>query len=283
MAARQKRELQEMFSGFQNSEMAFVTAVLPAVRNTADLGPVLKKGQSDLRNRIRACRRASDQWDDLAIVGWTEIDAVAADQMQFIAPERRDLLLQIAPIGCDMITPVWVPTFHCIVYLGNITVPELRAALQKQWSLEGQTDVQRFWPNQPFEVNLEKLVGYVSKFACSTSLCANVHGGKIADPWPPAWEAELLAWLHSGHRNAFERLRFSIRQKKTKQTDQVDSEIEINVTGHRSEPLPFATSFVDDEFTTNSMYKYYYENQQQSSFRHPPAGLLNSARHRGPP
>lgn len=283
IANRQKREIREMFSGFENHEMAFITIVLPPVRETADLDGVLKKGKSDFRNRIRACRRASSEWNDLAVVGWVEIDAVAVEQMQFIAPERRDLLLELAPFGCDTMGPVWVPTFHAIVYLGNNTVAELRAALRQQWPLEGQTDVQSFWPNQEFEVNLDRLVGYVGKFACSTDLCAPVQGGKLGDPWPPAWEAELLAWLHSGHRNAFERLRFSIQQKRNKQADQVDSKIERDVISPRAEPLPFMTYFVEDDVTTYAMYKYNYENQQQSSLRHPPAGIANRACYRGSP
>jgi hypothetical protein len=271
--------MQDMFSGFENKEMAFVTVVLPAVRDLSDLHESFKKGLCDLRNRVRACRRASSLWNDLAIVGWLEIDAVAVEQVQFLAPERRDLLLSIAPIGCDTLGPIWVPTFHAVAYLGHNTIADLGAALRQQWPLPGQADVQQFWMEEEFERNLDRLVGYVNKFSCSTDLCAPVRGAKIADPWPPVWEAALLTWLHSGHRNAFERMRFSVQQRRPRQDRSAVPELDVDQAARRSEPLPFATSFAEAVFTSDPMYKYYHED----THHYPSPGPSDWASYRGPP
>jgi hypothetical protein len=274
--------MQEKLRGVENSQMAFVTVVLPGVRDVRGIENVMKKGLTDLRNRVRASRRASKRWDSLGIFGWYEIDTTAFDQMAFVADERRDLLLEIAPIGCEDFGPVWVPTIHALVYLGDVDVAEVRTALQQQWSLPNQTDVRRFQANQEFEINVNNLVGYVNKFACATNLCAAVDGGKYADQWPPAWEAELLEWLHAGHRNAFERLRFRIGQKRPRKS----TDIVLENSDERAcawEPLPFVVSFSAGPFTEIPTYKYNYENNRFASLLDPYSGPSRSPYYRNPP
>lgn len=278
---RQQRRIQETFKGFENSEMAFITIVLPAVRDVADLHAVLKKGLSDLRNRVRACRRVSKLWNDIAVVGWMEIDAISVEQMPFVAPERRDLLLNLGSFGCDTQGPIWVPTIHAIVYLGHTTLASLAGAIEHQWPLQGQTNVRPFWPDHIFESNIDMLVGYVNKFACSTNLCADVNGGKITDPWPPAWEAHLLHWLHSDHRNAFERLRFSIGQKRDKASVVAVPETGPVESTSGADPMPF-TTLCEGSFTSNPMYKYNYENNFSTDACSPYSGQRNWDYHHGP-
>lgn len=128
-AARQRRDMQDNLRGVENNQMAFVTLVLPGTRDVRNIEAVIKKGLTDLRNRIRACRRASKRWDSLEVFGWYEIDAVAFDQMPYIAKERRELLSHIAPIGCEDFGPVWLPTIHALVYLGDVEVADVRHAL----------------------------------------------------------------------------------------------------------------------------------------------------------
>lgn len=280
--AKQRRDMQDKLRGVDNSQMAFVTVVLPGVRDVREIEAAMKKGLTDLRNRICACRRASKRWDSLEIFGWYEIDTIAFDQMPYLADERRELLSAIAPTGCEDFGPVWVPTIHALVYLGDVEVADAQHALEQQWPLANQTDIRRFQTDQEFEINVNNLVGYVNKFACSTSLCAPVDGGKYVDQWPPAWEAELLEWLHAGHRNAFERLRFRIGQKRPRKTTAVVLE-NLDKRACASEPLPFVVSFSEGPFTEIPTYKYNYENNRFAFLFDPYPGPSRSPYYRSPP
>lgn len=209
-----KQRMQETLADLNNDDMSFLTVVLRGTSDIDNLDKIITSEKTRLRNRIRAGRMKSADWNDVAVYGWVEIDAVSADFIQAVAPERRDLLLNIANVATASYGPTWFPSFHAIVYHPNIAPDEFQELLKRVWPLESQIDLLSFKPNNEFSDNVNRIVSYVNKFTCTMSLCADVKGGKLFQQWPAMWEAQLTNWLHQ-RRSAFEMLRFSIRQKRT--------------------------------------------------------------------
>lgn len=257
---RQQKETRAIFAGIPNEELAFVSIVIGGTADIHDVALLLRKGQQDLRNRLRACRRLSSRWDNCAIRGWHEVDAVFPEQTPLLAKERADLISALAPISADQVGPTWFGTIHAIVYVGDVTIGEFSDAMRQQWPLARQVDVRPFHRHQRVEDNLDRLVSYSLKFTCATDVPASVWGGKMHDAWPPSAEAELCLLLHHGRRNAFEQMRFFIGQKANRAVAPCASPDDVSCAGASDEAMPFAMC-LSDRFTTLPMYKYYYHQE----------------------
>lgn len=242
---REQRVFREMLDGATNADLAFVTVVLPGTRDIDDLTAILRKGVQDARNRVKACRRTSSHWDQLAILGWHEIDAISPEQLALLPPDRRALMAEIAPLDFDQDGPTWVPTFHAVAYLGDVTADELAEALRQQWPLAGQMNVKPFNPQRNVDDNRDRVISYGNKFGCETDLSADIKGGKLVEQWPATWEAEFLTWLHRGRRNAFERLRFAIGPKADPRPRNDPPKAHVPIRAE-VEPMPMAFSMMTD-------------------------------------
>ncbi|MCJ1960186.1 hypothetical protein [Novosphingobium mangrovi (ex Hu et al. 2023)] len=209
-----QKVLAERFAGCTKEGMGFLTIVLPGTNDLDQLGPLIDREKTRLRNRIRSGRAASPDWGYVFVDGTVEIDALSIDQVHALAPERRDLLLKVAPLGFGNTGPTWLPTFHCLVYRADIPTEEFQGCLERVWKEPGQVDFQPLYRHRSFDESLRRIGSYINKFTCSVDLCAPVRGAKIVEQWPAAWEADLVNWLHE-RRNAFERLHFIIGQKRS--------------------------------------------------------------------
>jgi hypothetical protein len=229
---KQQVKNREFFAEVPNADLAFATVVLSGSTALDEVAAtVATAGYKATRNRVNAGRKASSRLHGLAIRGNYEIDAFAADQLPYIAPERRALLHEIAPVRATEIGPMWVPTYHAIVRLNGLPHQEVQAALSQQWALPNQVMVKLFNEARTAEQNLDRITSYSHKHVCSTTL------GRIREPWPVAWTADLYSWL-AGRRNAFEFLPFSISPTKISSIDWQDEYIESEVC-----LLPITVSF----------------------------------------
>lgn len=216
-----------MFLEAGNDEMALVTVVLGVVGSLADMDALLGKGRRDLRNAVNARRAARTAWGSLELLGWFEVDAVHSDDLQFVAPERRQLL---ASLGADVgiSGPIWIATFHAVVRHEWIDWQEVRSVLAGQWPRHAQVDVQPFHGHLSPAQNLGNCVNYAVKHQAVTTL------GARAEPWPETWLAAYYTWLHEWSPS-FKRLRILLRRnKKSKRLS-----VPINVRQVEVAPLPW--------------------------------------------
>lgn len=200
----QQRAALAWAEGLDNADLGFVSIVARGTDELAALSDITAGISRNARNRLDAERRADpERWGSVRMLGWAEIDAVAGDHLPLLGSSRRTLLPQIAPVSIGSTDPTWIATAHAVVDVGGVSLAEVHDAFARQWSLAGQVDVQLFDTTRPVAENLERLVGYSNKHACSISL------GALKEPWPMSWQASLYSML-AMKRNAFEFLRFGI-------------------------------------------------------------------------
>lgn len=206
---QQQRAALGWADGRSNADLAFVSVVASGTGDLDALGRHIKAIGKGMRNRLDAERRGDlDRWGSVRVMGWAEIDAIAADHLPLLGSSRRTLLPQIAPLSVGSTDPVWIATAHSLIDLGGVSLAEANDALARQWPVPNQVDVQPLDASRPVETNVERIVAYANKFETSISL------GALKESWPMPWQAQIFAAL-AEKRNANEFLRFSVGSSNT--------------------------------------------------------------------
>ena len=236
--SREQRVAQSWFGQHDNSDLAMVSVVLEASSDVTGIGDAIVRSRDANRNRFKACRRKSARWDGVYLAGWHEVDAVAADQISLLPPERRELIEQLVPWSLSSGGPAWVTTYHGIVHLNGLAPQDIELAFRRQWPLERQVHVQGFKPYRPVLVNINRIVSYVHKFACTVKL----NDGYV-EPWPISWQSDYFGWLQGAQRNAFETLRFTVGPKQAAKAHGHavagdNNHDDVDVREHERHPMP---------------------------------------------
>lgn len=238
---RQQRETLRLLDGFQNEELAFVTVVVGGTTDIMDVGRMIRKSRQDTVNRFAAARRADRRWDDTYLRAWHEIDAAGAEHMPLLPPDRRALVPSFGPMPAHSLTPMWVPSWHAIMFTNGLPLDEIAWQFRKQWKLENQIDVKALWPHKLVAENLKGITSYANKHHTTVSLADNQ-----IDRWPVHWQAQYFGWLHQNGRNPFESLRMSINQYEPK------VQITVRKAVEPLSPMPFVHSFTSDYVSYNT-------------------------------
>ncbi|MXP42535.1 hypothetical protein GRI75_12880 [Altererythrobacter soli] len=201
------------FTGADNEDLGLLTLVHAATLDVEEIGDLQRKSHDVMRKRIGTLRSPCSPFNGFAANGWFEVDAVSAEHMAYLFPQRRQLLEELA-IPLRYSDPTWIVTSHSIVYLNGMPLAEVKKSLSTMWELPSQMDLRGLRDWNRVEDNLEGIAGYATKFCCTVELKADVEGGKVFMPWPMNWEADLCAWMNSYQRDTRELLRFSIGQAR---------------------------------------------------------------------
>lgn len=204
----EKRAVHRWFGHLENSDLAFVTAVVSATPDADALGPLIHKSRDVTRKRIAAFRKADDRWNGVYLAAWHEIDAVGGNQINLLPGKRRRLIEKIAPISPGSNRPAWITTWHGIIHLNGLATDDVACAFQQGWKLDGQVNVKPFKTMRSLRENLNRIASYCNKFTCSVTL-SNFQ----TEPWPISWQSDFYSALHVSQRNAFEALRFTVNPK----------------------------------------------------------------------
>lgn len=203
----QQRETINWLGDFKNEDLAFVSVVLAGTTDINNVGHLITKSRQDTVNRFKAARRRDKRWTNTHLRAWHEVDAVGAQHIYHLPPQRGVLIPQIAPIDLDGGSATWLPTWHGLMFLNGLPFEDVASELGRQWKLAHQVDVKPLNEEKSVTDNLANLASYANKFHCSVSL----QDG-LADPWPLRWQTEFFGWLSNDVRNPFERLRMTVHQ-----------------------------------------------------------------------
>lgn len=228
----QQRGTSEFLGHFPNAKLAWVSVVLGATSDIEGVTAIIEKSRRDTKNRFVSARSRDDRWNDTYLRAWHEIDAVGAEHMPLLPPDRRDLVPSLAPMAAYTLTPTWLPTWHGILWTEHLSPEDIGNQLRRQWPLDHQVHVQPFDQGKTVKANLDNLTSYANKFHCSISL---MDGFK--EPWPVHWQTQFFGWLNEGRRNPFEGLRMSVNPGYPKQ------QIEVCKAVESVSPMPFIHSF----------------------------------------
>ena len=232
---KQQRETFNLLSHFSNYELAWVTVVLGATSNIKGLTPLIAKSRQDTRNCFVAARRRDPRWHDTYLRAWHEIDAVGADHLPILPPDRKRLIPALAPMAAQTLDATWIPTWHGLMFRNGLSDNEIKCQLSRQWKLDHQVDVQTLDPVKTLAANLKTLSGYPNKF--HTTVTLESEKGPIDDPWPVSWEAKFFGWINAAQRNPFESIRMTIQQFVPMPVAEIPDSIEC------LSPMPFTYSF----------------------------------------
>lgn len=228
---QEQRITADWFGTHDNSDLALVSVVLGGTSEIGDVSSMIASSREATRKRVTACRRDDPRWNGVYLSGWHEIDAVGAEHIPLLPPQRRGLVEQIAPMAFDRLEPMWLPSWHGIIRLNGLSADEVAFQFRRTWKIERQVDVRAFDLNLPVATNLAKVTSYANKFDCSLSLI-----GRINEPWPIVWQTEFFGWLNSAQRNPFESLRMTVNQRIPQEDDGVRKAVEC------LSPMPFTHS-----------------------------------------
>lgn len=228
---QQQRESVRMLGNLENTDLAFVTVVLGATSNIQGVGAMIAKSRQDTINRFAAARRYDDRWHGTYLRAWHEIDAVGAEHMPLLPPKRKGLVPSFGPMPADSLTPMWVPTWHGIMLLDDLSVQEVTDEFRRQWKLDYQVDVRPVTAHKAVNENLAGITSYANKHHTTVAL-----SDRQSDPWPVHWQAQYFGWLNATQRNPFESLRMSIGQHSPRE------ELEVCEAVESLPPMPFIHS-----------------------------------------
>ena len=229
---RQQRESLTLLGHFKNHDLAWVTVVLGATSNINGLTPMIAKSRQDTRNCFVSARRRDPRWHDTYLRAWHEIDAVGADHLPILPPDRKSLIPALAPMAAQTSLPTWIPTWHAVMFRNGLSDDEIKCQFRRQWKLDHQVDVQPLDRDKAVTDNLNELSSYPNKFHTTTSLT-----GGFKDPWPVSWETKFFGLINAAQRNPFEGLRMTVQQFVPVH------ELDICKTVETSFPMPFIHTF----------------------------------------
>lgn len=238
---KQQRESINLLGHFENHELAFVTVVLGATNNIDRLKPLITKSRQDTRNCFVAARRRDPRWDGTYFKAWHEIDAVGAEHIAILPPDRLALIPRLAPMAADTLSPTWLPTFHGMMFTNGLTLDEIKFQFRRQWKLDHQVEIEAFHDWKPVATNIANIASYANKFHTTVSLV-----GGVRELWPASWAATFFGWSNSAHRNAFEALRMTVNQYDRKE------ELEVCRVAESLSPMPFIHAFTSDPIHNNT-------------------------------
>jgi hypothetical protein len=239
--SQQQKKARAFFADAYNPDMAFMTVVGPGTQDLDEADDFIEAMDKANRYRVTAGRSSSARWNDFAMFGAFELDAVGAEHVPLLGSERQALLAEVAPVSMRQDGPTWVPTYHALVHVGRLGIIEIQEAFARTWPVPGQVHVKPFETVRSVEANIDKLVSYSLKNSCEITLPKQLPNGqwdKLQVPWPVSWQADYGTWLHQ-RRNGFEYLRFSISPAFSQNTlsSVVHHHLKYN-SGIELEPMP---------------------------------------------
>ncbi|QRY67973.1 hypothetical protein JVX98_27125 [Ensifer sp. PDNC004] len=221
---RQTRQaIRETFLDANNDDIAFVTILLPARTDLADVHGVIEKEKRRLRNFIVRQRSLDSRWDDFQFVGFWEMGRTTIGDFQCAGRKTKLALnsLEFPLIGADDET-VWLPHLHAIVQKGRLTEKEIAKALRNDGHhAPYQVDVRPFHTYRSAAKNLQNVTRYSLKFRIENDpqqldpldfITAEKDPSGVRDWWPADDIRAYVEWLYL-ERSGFQSLRFVLGKK----------------------------------------------------------------------
>lgn len=221
---RQTRQaIRESFAGAQNTDLAFVTILLPARTELSEVHEVIEKEKRRLRNFIVRQRSMDSRWDDFQLVGFWEMGRMAFGDFENAGRKTTLALknLEFPFVGKDDET-VWLPHLHAVVNKGRLSEKEIAKALRNDGhSAPYQVDVRPFRTYKSVEKNLQNVTRYSQKFRIENDqkqldpldfIAAEKDQSGIRNWWPAKDIKAYAEWLCL-ERSGFQSLRFVLGNK----------------------------------------------------------------------
>nr|BAT29750.1 hypothetical protein [Aureimonas sp. AU12] len=265
-----KRVIREEFAGIGNDKLALLTVLMPVDADLASMTKIMARADTRMRNFIVRQREKDARWNDVHLVGYWELDRLRADE---IAGQGRNTRLFLRQSGVPVTASdatLWLPHFHAIVALGDVSREEFANALRSYGCKAAyQVDLRAFDTSRKVEKNLQSIVRYANKFRIEHDYKGMpvFEDAEEEDPilfkrnwWPQEDIRAYAGWL-CGEHSGFQSMRIRIGSRQSKETTITEEEdvsaINTSVAGHAELPedLGFSARYNNMVQDTNWIYR----------------------------
>lgn len=265
-----KRMIREEFAGVGNDKLALLTVLMPVDENLSSMTKIMARADTRMRNFIVRQREKDARWNDVHLVGYWELDRLRADEIAVQGRNTRLFLRQSGvPVTASDAT-LWLPHFHAIVALGDVSREGFANALRSYgYNASYQVDLRAFDTSREVNENLKSIVRYANKFRVEHDF-KGVPVFEDADQeepilfkrnwWPQEDIRAYAGWL-SGEYSGFQSMRLRIGRKQSKEvavTAEEDvSVVKSAVVGHNelSEDRGLSVRYSNMVQDTNWIYR----------------------------
>lgn len=215
----QVKAAQKRFGHLTNDDLGMITIVLGATPDVKEIGRMMSKARRDLRNLVNRKRRADPEgWNGFELLAWLETDCFDASQLGHLGSDKQTQYASFLTIFDGMSGPIWVPTLHGIIKLGDkLSRSDTYETFKRQFKAHRQVDIRRLISDFPTNRNIDQIIRYANKHDDTVELF-----GFEAD-WDTLWLNEYYGFMHQWSRGSLS-LRISISQRKTKLVYEVDED-----------------------------------------------------------
>lgn len=220
------------FKDIPNERLGFLTLLIPDLpAHIWEVSEIIREAELKLRNFIIRARRQDPRWDAVHLVGYWELDRIEVGEIPRLGRNKQRFFNQSRiPKGLDPDVTLWVPHFHAVVALGDVSREEFADRLRVYGhGASHQVDLQGFHEQRRVKENLSKVIRYANKFRIEGSykskggpFAADVDLGNKEERswWPDADIKALTEWLCLDQKG-FQSLRFLVGSKKQKRAVQM--------------------------------------------------------------
>lgn len=195
----QQKAARSKLAGHGNADLGFLSLVVGATTEVLEVEGMFRGAKKVLKNLIEAQRRQRKRWNALQALLWLEVDAVAAEDIDKLPPDKRQQYGEFGINCADPSRPVWIVTVHGIIAHPGIEIQEVRMELEDRWSKSRQVKLKAFYSHQTPEQNIDGVIGYSLKHLLRIHFGWS-DGHRVEETWPAAWSAEyytdLFSWTH---------------------------------------------------------------------------------------
>lgn len=222
----QVKAAQKRFGHLTNDELGMITIVLGATPDVNKIGEMMSKARRDLRNLVNRKRRADpDGWNNFEFLAWLETDCFDASQIGHLGSDKQTQYASFLTIFHGMNGPIWVPTLHGIIKLGDhLSRSDVCEAFERQFKFHRQVDIRSLISDFSMSQNIDEIIRYANKHEDTTKIFC------IEASWDDAWINDYYSWMHQWSRGSLS-VKISIKQKKSKYTYHVDNDGCLTLVG----------------------------------------------------
>ena len=221
-----RKAISETFDGLGNEELGFLTVLTEVSPILPVVTEIIRESETKIRNFMDRRRRKDARWNQVQLLGFWELDRIKAGEVEQLGRNTRLFLREARmPVGLDPDTTIWMPHFHAVVALGEVSRDEFVEALREYGhGAAYQVDLRMFHRSRSVQKNLMDVIRYAHKFRIENAYkggedpnaASGADDGMERDrQW---WDLDDIKsyteWLCES-RNGFQSLRFVVGRKKS--------------------------------------------------------------------
>jgi hypothetical protein len=159
--------IKKTFLNIPNEQLGFLTVLVPEVSaHLYEVSEIIKEAERKLRSFVTRSRRRDPRWNAVHLVGYWELDRIRVGDIPGLGQNTQRFLRDArGPKGLGPEVTLWLPHFHAVVALGEVSREEFAEGLRGYGhGASHQVDLRMFDQSRRVQANLQSVIRYANKF-----------------------------------------------------------------------------------------------------------------------